>query len=87
MFISKRKVISVLADSVAVCDINIECAKKDKIKYGVEWFTRYKDKQIVIRNEILIIARHLNILSKVVDKSNHIFDKWEKKEVQSNDIR
>lgn len=85
MFISKRKVISVLADSVAVCDINIECAKKDKSKYGLEWFNYYRDKQISIRNEILIITRHLNILSKVVDKSNHIFDKWEKKEVGSNE--
>ena len=76
MFISKRKVVSILAYVVAMCDKNIECAKKDKTKYGFEWFNYYRDKQISIRNEVLIIARHLNILSKVVDKSNYLDDKW-----------
>ena len=85
MFISKRKVISVLADSVAVCQRNIRSARRDKSKYGSEWFNYYENKQSCIMNEILDIARRLEIMTKVIDKSNYLDDKWRKERGAENE--
>lgn len=80
MMMSKRKVISILADSVAVCQRNLRRARRDKAEYDSEWLNYYMDKQILIMNEILDIARQLKIMTKVIDKSIYLDDKYQEKE-------
>lgn len=76
MIMSKSKVIVVLARRLAQCYINIECAKKDKSKYGKEWFDDYRCGQQSIIVTILSISRDLGVLNKVNDEADYIFDDY-----------
>ena len=83
MFISKRKLIEVLADSIAVCNKNAIRATNNKTN-SEKRRTQYCEIQRSISFEISDIAFRLGILNEVMDRRNKIVTKWEKEEEKRN---
>lgn len=80
MFISKRKVIEVLADNMAHCDKNIIRG----IKVGMENLTDFEREfcrnQQKISFMLIDISLALRIYKEVIRKKNKIIEYWEKHE-------
>lgn len=75
MLIRKRKVINVIANSIAVCEINIEYAN-NFYKITSEKYEGCIKKNRAIKNEMLNIATELGIAFDVIKKKDKLVQKW-----------